>query len=286
MRKYGWLDVALGPNSTMTYFLPMVATKAGYDTLLELHLDDISASSSVNHETFFHAESCRIGCGLPSPLVWDEKRTWTITTKIARPDISLLRDHVTLFTDVAQDWTSGPAGDYDHFVPFVYKMDVEVRDYAIQLFLNDHNIISNATSPEDNALLTLSGPALDAHVVIPSDAYRQECTNIQFTTSVRRPSLSLSLARRECLTDPLHPSRAQIIDLVLSMSLPDWNTHSAFMTDRTRTFATAAELILDGSYRIYAHAHPDNVEKLSLRIKVRSVPLLSLSCTPRPAPRC
>ncbi|GAA5906531.1 hypothetical protein JCM8208_000472 [Rhodotorula glutinis] len=245
VRKYGWLDVALGPNSTMTYFLPMVATKAGYDTLLELHLDDISASSSVNHETFFHAESCRIGCGLPSPLVWDEKRTWTITTKIARPDISLLRDHVTLFTDVAQDWTSGPAGDYDHFVPFVYKMDVEVRDYAIQLFLNDHNIISNATAPEDNALLTLSGPALDAHVVIPSDAYRQECTNIQFTTS--------------------------IVDLVLSMSLPDWNTHSAFMTDRTRTFATAAELILDGSYRIYAHAHPDNVEKLSLRIKNRDV---------------
>ncbi|GAA5841695.1 hypothetical protein JCM9279_000733 [Rhodotorula babjevae] len=245
VRKYGWLDVALGPNSTMTYFLPMVATQAGFDTLLELHLDDISASSSVNHETFFHAESCRIGCGLPSPLVWDEKRTWTITTKIARPDISLLRDHVTLFTDVAQDWTSGPAGDYDHFVPFVYKMDVEVRDYAIQLFLNDHNIISNATAPEDNALLTLSGPALDAHVVIPSDAYRQECTNIQFTTS--------------------------IIDLVLSMSLPDWNTHSAFMTDRTRTFATAAELILDGSYRIYAHAHPDNVEKLSLRIKNRDV---------------
>lgn len=55
------------------------------------------------------------------------------------------------------------------------------------------------------------------------------------------------------------------------MSLPDWNTHSAFMTDRTRTFATAAELSLDGTYRIYANAHPDNVEKLSLIIRVRSL---------------
>ncbi|GJN87915.1 hypothetical protein Rhopal_000870-T1 [Rhodotorula paludigena] len=242
-RRYGWLDITLGPNSTLTYVLPMVATNAGYDTLLELHLDDLNVASSVNHETFLHADACRVHCGLPSPLVWDERRTWTITTKIARPDISLLRDHITLFTDVAKDWTSGPPGDYDHFVPFLYEMHLEVTDYAIQLYLNDHNIINNPTAVEDNALLTLSGPAIDARVAIPSDAYRQECTNIQFTTDAR--------------------------DLCLSMSLPEWNTHSAFMTDRTRTFASTPELSLDGSYRFYSSAQPDNVEKLTLNIRLK-----------------
>ena len=88
--------------------------------------------------------------------------TWTINTNISRPDISLLRDHITLFADVAKDWTSGPPGDYDHFVPFLYEMNVEVRDYVVQLYVNDHNIINNPTSPEDNSaflrlLLVLAG---------------------------------------------------------------------------------------------------------------------------------
>ncbi|BGP16903.1 Macrophage colony-stimulating factor 1 receptor [Rhodosporidiobolus nylandii] len=251
-RPYGWLDVTLGPNSTMTYVLPMVATTAGYDTLLELHLDELSIASSVNYAPFLHAEACRIHCGLPSPLVWDEKRTWTINTNISRPDISLLRDHVTLFADVAKDWTSGPPGDYDHFVPFLYEMNVEVRDYVVQLYVNDHNIINNPTSPEDNcavrtftALLVLSGPKIDANVTIPSDEYRMECSNIKFGVD--------------------------LVDLVLSMSLPDWNTHSAFLTDRTRTFATAPSLGLDGSYRFYSTAHPDNVEKLMLNVHSRDV---------------
>lgn len=134
----------------MTYLLPMVATMAGYDTLLELHLDEVGLSSSVNYAPFLQAPACRIHCGLPSPLVWDEKRVWTVTTRISKPDISLLRDHVTLLSDIAKDWTSGPPGDYDHFVPFLYELHVEVVDYVLQLYLNDHNIINNPTTPEDN----------------------------------------------------------------------------------------------------------------------------------------
>ncbi|GAA5833329.1 hypothetical protein JCM11251_005205 [Rhodosporidiobolus azoricus] len=245
VRPYGWLDVTLGPNSTVTYVLPMVATTGGYDTLLEMHLDELSISSSVNYAPFLHAEACRIHCGLPSPLVWDEKRTWTITTNISRPDISLLRDHITLFADVAKDWTSGPPGDYDHFVPFLYEMNIEVRDYVIQLYVNDHNIINNPTTAEDNTLLILSGPKVDARLTIPSDEYRMECSNINFSVD--------------------------LVDLVLSMSLPAYNTHSAFLTDATRTFATAPSLGVDGTYRFYSNAHPDNVEKLTLHIQSRDV---------------
>ena len=52
------------------------------------------------------------------------------------------------------------------------------------------------------------------------------------------------------------------------MSLPDWNTYSAFLTDRTATFATSPELTIDGSYRFYATAHPDNIERLALAVDV------------------
>lgn len=57
--------------------------------------------------------------------------------------------------------------------------------------------------------------------------------------------------------------------VVLSMTLPDWNSHSAFLTDNTRTFATTPELSIVGSYRFYATAEPDHVEKLQVAVEVR-----------------
>lgn len=70
---------------------------------------------------------------------------------MAKPDISLLRDHITLFTDVAKDWTSGPPGDYEHFVPYNYVFDLNLSDLVLRLFVNDHNIINNPSTFEDNS---------------------------------------------------------------------------------------------------------------------------------------
>lgn len=94
--------------------------------------------------------TAQIHCSLPSPLAWNELRTWSISTALGKPDILLLRDHITLFTDVAKDWTSGPPGEFEHFVPFHYAIDVKVTDYALRLYVNDHNIINNPAMIQDN----------------------------------------------------------------------------------------------------------------------------------------
>lgn len=60
VRPYGWLDVSLGSNSTLSYVMPTVATELGYDTLFEFHLDEMSVASSVNYATFVKAETCRV----------------------------------------------------------------------------------------------------------------------------------------------------------------------------------------------------------------------------------
>lgn len=60
IRPYGWLDMSLGPNSTLSYALPMVNSDAGYETLVEVHLDALAISSSVNYATFLRAETCRV----------------------------------------------------------------------------------------------------------------------------------------------------------------------------------------------------------------------------------
>lgn len=299
IRPYGWLDVTLGPNSTLSYVLPMVATPQGYDTLVEFHLDEMSVSSSVNYATFLKAETCRVRpfspikasqmltsssqvhVGLPSPLVWEELRTWTINVTMAKPDISLLRDHITLFTDVAKDWTSGPPGSYEHFVPYNYVLNFTLSDYILRLFVNDHNIINNPATIEDNSASTswIVWPALTDWLASQLSSSPRDLASSptpRFPPTATAWSVQSSLSASPCVSLPCSWSSAhqllttQMTNLALSMSLPDWNTHNAFLTERSRTFATTPELNIVGSYRFYSNAHVDNVERLTIAVDVRS----------------
>lgn len=258
-RPFGWIDIALGSDSTVTFVMPVVATSEGYDMRIEIHLDHFSAASSVNYVPFVSAKSCRVHCALPSPLRWNVLRTWTFDVNLAKPEIYLLRDHIFLMTDLAKDWTSGPPGEQHHFVQYNYVLNVALTDYSLKLYLNDHNIINNPTTDGDNspfltvspktkqltrrgkALLIASGPRLTSSVFIPSHEYQMQQSDIKFDVS--------------------------FVNLDLSMSLPDWNTHAAFLTERTRSFASAPQLTIDGSYRFFADAHPDHVEQLALNVK-------------------
>ncbi|WVF66596.1 hypothetical protein IAT40_001336 [Kwoniella sp. CBS 6097] len=58
-RRYGWLDVVVGPNSSISYTQDQVATKHGYDSMLVLQLDSLGISSSVNLDTFIKAKTCK-----------------------------------------------------------------------------------------------------------------------------------------------------------------------------------------------------------------------------------
>lgn len=136
-RPYGWLDVRLGPESSVNFVLPMVADHNGYDTLLEVHLDDMLISSSVNYEKFFKAKLCRLTCQLPAPLAWDSLHTWIINVHLDKPDLFLLRDHTYLFVDIVRDWTSGPPADFEQFMPFVYKLNLTFSDLNLYLYLNE-----------------------------------------------------------------------------------------------------------------------------------------------------
>ena len=61
-----------------------------------------------------------------------------------------MRDYITLLTDLGKDWSSGPPNDFHRWIPAVYTIQFEFRDYALQLFLNDHNIIDYPQSIEEN----------------------------------------------------------------------------------------------------------------------------------------
>lgn len=60
-RRYGWLDVVVGANSSVTYTQSQIATERGYESMVVLHLDSLNVASSVNLQSFVVAKACKVG---------------------------------------------------------------------------------------------------------------------------------------------------------------------------------------------------------------------------------
>lgn len=87
---------------------------------------------------------------MPVPLEWNAQRDWGFDITMEKPEVTLMRDHTTLISDLARDWSSGQQGDYEHFVPNHYNFRVTILNYAFHLFINDYNIIDKPNAREDN----------------------------------------------------------------------------------------------------------------------------------------
>jgi len=50
-------------------------------------------------------ELLQVRGSMPTPLQWDARRDWTFDVDLVDARISLLRDHITLISDLAKDWS-------------------------------------------------------------------------------------------------------------------------------------------------------------------------------------
>ncbi|KAK0629806.1 hypothetical protein B0T17DRAFT_526586 [Bombardia bombarda] len=154
-RPYGWLDIKVAANATITYSMDMTASTSGFSNSLSLDLPSTEISSSINHELLWRSGRQRISCDLSTPLRWNALRQWHF--KVASKDLELflLRDHVFLLTDLLEN----------------------VRLY---LNLNDANIIDNPTDLDDNTYFVIASPLLQVKTCIPIDTYRPKRNTIPF----------------------------------------------------------------------------------------------------------
>ncbi len=149
----------------------MVATLDGYIAELDLNLGDVLISSSLNDMTIIDAQSYKVractmrdylcltipcyklASRLPSPLTWDEERTWDFHMIFNDTSSNLIRDQINLFTDLGKDWSSGPPSDFNTFVPTIYGVSLSFQGgYDINLFANDHNVIDRPSDKQDNSM--------------------------------------------------------------------------------------------------------------------------------------
>ncbi|KAF7321613.1 hypothetical protein MKEN_00682400 [Mycena kentingensis (nom. inval.)] len=237
-REPASIHVTVGDRSSINYILPMVANSAGYESVLEVHLDTVAVTSSLNDIQLVRGE-------LPSPLQWNALRTWKFAISLRLPVLYLLRDHINMFTDLAKDWASGPPSDYHRFVPTKYAVDLDLHHYELNLYVNDNNIVDKPLVREENALLTARGIRLRSANSIPSDLFRPEATTVPF--SVEMP------------------------DVAFNLSLPRWNTWALHAPSEGTNIAKIRLLKLDGSYRYFSDVSEDHVEQLKLSFTVRDI---------------
>ncbi len=87
---------------------------------------------------------------MPTPLQWDARRDWQFDITMSQPVITLLRDHITLISDLAKDWNSGPQGDFFHFTPYDYQFKVTLSHYRLKLYVNDFNVVDYPNRDDEN----------------------------------------------------------------------------------------------------------------------------------------
>ncbi|VDB95270.1 unnamed protein product [Peniophora sp. CBMAI 1063] len=237
-REAASLSIKAGDDSTINYLMPMVAGAEGFRPLLEVHLDSVTVSSSLNDIRLLTAESCRIQGDMHSPLQWNASRVWRFGISLRQPILFLLRDHINMLTDLGKDWTTGPPSAYATWVPMTYAVDVDMRNYELNLYVNDHNIIDKPLLREENAIMTLRGSVFKNDNIIPSDRYRPLSTTIPF--NIEAPNVMVSL------------------------TLPKWSTHSLLASEPVEKIGRFGRLRLEGSYQYYADRRVDNIERLRL----------------------
>jgi hypothetical protein len=59
-REPASIHVTVGDRSSINYIVPMVASAAGYESVVEVHLDTVEVTSSLNDIRLVSAESCRV----------------------------------------------------------------------------------------------------------------------------------------------------------------------------------------------------------------------------------
>lgn len=237
-RPYGWLDLKLLPDSTVSLSMDMVAGSSGYRTKLVLDLRRSEMASSVNHELLWRAESQIVSCDLSNPLGWNTLRQWQVDVQCNELEIFLLRDHIFLLTDLVNDWSSGPSTDYYTFVPFKYSIGLHLGDLKLFINTNDSNIINNPADVDDNTFVVAGGKALTAEINIPLMAFRPTRNEITFDVGAH--------------------------DGGLELRTPHWNTHNTFLTDTG--VASLKKLKIEGRYDYSTTTSPSLTDILRMEV--------------------
>lgn len=235
-RPFGWLDLKFSKESYGTVNTILCPTKQGYPNDLSIHLGHMEAVSSVNHDILLKCKSFDINAEIGYPLGWNSEANWLFKLSSSQLESFLLREHITLISDVFSDFSSGDPTPYELFRPFIYEVSWEMDGYSVYLNVNDHNIVNNPLDFNENCYLSLHGEELILETTIPHRVISERYTDISYRIST--PMFRLLL------------------------NAPPWNTLNEFM--KNKEVGRSYNFTMDGVYTLYPELDVDNVDTISV----------------------
>ncbi|KAK9480850.1 hypothetical protein V1514DRAFT_301676 [Lipomyces japonicus] len=247
VRSFGWVEFKLAQLSTITVSVQLLPSKNGWCNKLACDFNMCEIRSSINHDLLLTATSHKVSAELSAPLEWNGLQTWTFNNICHGSKIFLLREHVTIFSDMVSDFAYGPAVQYAAFIPRRCLINLEFDDFSLFLNVNDSNIISNPTDFDDNIFLDFSGPKLDVNIDIPMDQIMPTLNEVKFDLN------------------------APVLDLCLHA--PPWNTYACFIPSSQLGGINSFELT--GSYTYVASSKSELIDTLIISIHTEQIALIT-----------
>lgn len=236
-RPFGWVDLKFTKDTYGSIDTVVCPTEEGFPNNFNFHFSDVEIVTSVNHELLLRAKYFDFGADMGYPLGWNAQANWTIDLSSTQLEIFILREHVTLISDVFADFSSGNPTPYELFRPFIYKINWNLDGYSIYLNVNDRNIINNPIDFNENCYLSLHGDKLTSEVTIPFQTVANRYTEITYNIST--PMFRLYL------------------------NTPSWNTLNEFM--RNKEVGRSYVFQVNGSYTLFSDLDVDNVDTICVK---------------------
>jgi hypothetical protein len=183
-RPFGWIELKAKSDSHIFLDWQMVPSTSPWQNEFVFDLVNPEIRTSVNHGLLFAADYHKSRILVESPLKWNGLQQWRFFHTSDNVQLFFLREHVTLLSDLIQDFSAGPDVPYDLFTPFRYTSDWRIHDYKLFLNINDLNIINNPSDFEENTYVTFQGKALRVGIDLPLDTISPIKNTMTFEISV------------------------------------------------------------------------------------------------------
>ncbi|KAK9464427.1 hypothetical protein V1512DRAFT_250083 [Lipomyces arxii] len=220
IRSFGWIELKLAELSTLTFVSGLVPASDGWPRYLTSEFNGVELRSSVNHDLLWSSKTYKITGDLSSPLKWNGLTNWVFNSAASEIRCFLLREHITILTDMITDFGSGPGQPYSAFIPQTYEFRFAFDEFSLFVNVNDSNIISNPTDFDDNVFLDFNSPKLCGSIQVPLDQISPITTQVRYKIT------------------------AELLKLVLHA--PPWNTRASFL--ESKDLGNVKQLSIEGSY--------------------------------------
>lgn len=222
--RYGWIDIHLAGGSSLAATAYSVPTDiSGFKNSFNATLIKPEITSSVNGALLFKAEKHTISADIGYPLAWRGLTKWNFVNTTQSGELYLLREHVSLISDMIGDFGSAEPPSPDTFRPFIYTLEWDLKCYSIFLNINEENIIDNPIDHDRNRFISFCGDDLKLDITIPMIHQYQKSNAVDFnlTTSY----------------------------FILSIDHQEWSTYNEF--SETNEIGYASDFVVNGSYTYY-----------------------------------